>query len=85
MDISLRSLDNGLSYLKLCIGPSGNLDDHVEDCLLLIGIERDVVEWRDGHAILLNIASIVEGVLGSNLAGGEFRALAVRHCGGLTL
>jgi len=34
-----------LAYLHLGIGPSWNLDDHVQDSLLLIGIQGDVVKW----------------------------------------
>lgn len=58
----------GKSYLKLGIGPSGNLDNHVEDGLLLVGIERDVVEGRDGDAILLNVDAVLEGVGSRDLA-----------------
>ena len=29
------------------IGPSRNFDDHVEDAILLISVERNVVERRD--------------------------------------
>ncbi len=49
---------------------------------MLIGIERDVVEWREGSAILLNVAAVVESMLGGNLAGAELLTLAVRHFGG---
>lgn len=31
------------THLHLGVGPAGNLDDHVEDGLLLVGVERDVV------------------------------------------
>jgi len=36
-----------LGNFHLGVGPAGNLDYHVEDTLVLIGKERDVVEWRD--------------------------------------
>lgn len=35
---------SNLADLHLCVGPSGNLDDHVQDGLLLIGVEWDVME-----------------------------------------
>ena len=42
------------------------------------------MKGRDRCAILLGIASVVEGVLGSDLASAKFaRLLAVRHGGDL--
>ena len=42
------------------------------------------MEGRDRCAILLSIASVVEGVLGSDLAGAKLAGLlAVRHGGDL--
>lgn len=35
-----------LRYFQLCVSPSGHLDDHVEDAIVLVGEERDVVEGR---------------------------------------
>lgn len=35
---------NQLADLHLCIGPSRNLYDHVQNGLLLIGVQWDVVE-----------------------------------------
>lgn len=76
--------DLDLTCLQLSIGPSGNLDDHVEDGLLLVGIERDVVEGRDGSAILLDVAAVIESVFGSKLANRELGGpLAVGHGGHL--
>src|SRR5258706_502169 len=43
-----------VAHLKLAIGPSGDLNYHVQDSLLLIGIQRNVVEGRDWNSILLN-------------------------------
>jgi hypothetical protein len=71
------------SYLQLCIGPTRDLDNHVQDGLLLIGEERDVVEWRDRCSILLNVATVLESVGGTDLADSVLGGLAVRHCGGL--
>ena len=63
-------------YLKLSIGPSGNLDNHVQDGLLLVGIEGNIVEGRDGHAILLDVDAVLEGVGSRDLAD----AVSGSHC-----
>lgn len=75
----------GGTHLHLRVGPAGDLDDHVEDGLLLIGIQRDVVEGRDGNAILLDVDAVLKGVgrgdpAGSKLLGGVGRDLG--HDGG---
>ena len=54
------------SYLLLGIGPTGNLDDHVEDGLLLVGEQRNVVEGRDWLAIFLEVDAVLEGVRGGD-------------------
>lgn len=36
-----------LGDFHLCVGPPGNFDDHVKNAILLISVERDVVERRD--------------------------------------
>lgn len=59
-----------LSYLLLSVGPAGDLNDHVQDGLLLIGVERNVVEGGDGNAILLNEHAVLESVRGTDLADG---------------
>ena len=66
-----------LSYLLLGVGPAGDLNDHVEDGLLLVGIEGDIVEGRDGLAILLDVDTVLQGVGLADLANG------VRHGGRL--
>lgn len=58
------------TYLELGIGPSRNLDNHVQDGLLLVGIERNIMERRNGLAILLDVDSVLEGVGSRNLADG---------------
>lgn len=57
-----------LSHLLLGIGPARNLNNHVEDGLLLIGKERNVVEWRDGFAIFLEVDAVLEGMRGGDSA-----------------
>lgn len=42
-----------LGDLELGVGPAGNLDDHVEDVLGLVGIQRNVVEGRDRGTVAL--------------------------------
>lgn len=62
-----ESLREG-THFELSIGPSRDLDNHVEDSLVLIGKQGDVVEERDGDAILLNVYSVLESVGSSHLA-----------------
>ena len=41
-----------LGNLHLCIGPAGDLDDHVEDGVISeVGEELDVVPWRDDRLL----------------------------------
>lgn len=42
-----------LGNLHLCIGPAGDLDDHVQDAIVLVSKERDVVEGRKDCSVLL--------------------------------
>jgi hypothetical protein len=58
----------GGTHLHLRIAPAGDLDDHVENRLLLVGIQRDVVPCRDGLAVLLNEDAVLERVRRSDLA-----------------
>jgi hypothetical protein len=48
-----------LRDLKLGVGPAGDLDDHVEDGALLVGVEGDIVEGRDNLAVLLEEDTVV--------------------------
>lgn len=58
------------THLHLCVGPAGHLNNHVEDRLLLVGIQRDVVPWRDELAVLLNEDAVLERVGRADSAGG---------------
>lgn len=70
------------TYLELGIGPSRNLNNHVQDGLLLVGVEGDIVEGRDGLAILLDVDAVLEGVGSRNLADGVRRShLILLWCG----
>jgi hypothetical protein len=69
------------THLHLAIGPARDLNDHVQDGLLLVGVQRDIVEGRDGHAILLDVDAVLQRVGAADLAGlvgGRWR----RHGGG---
>ena len=66
----------GSTHLHLRVGPAGHLNNHVEDGLLLVGVERDVVPWRNELAVLLDEDAVLERVGRGNLTGG------VRHGGG---
>lgn len=48
-----------LGDLHLGVGPSGNLDNHVEDSLGLVGKERNVVEGRNDLALLLDVDTVL--------------------------
>jgi len=51
-----------LANLHLCVGPPWDLNNHVEESLLLIGIERNIVEWRNWDTISLDVDTMVNGV-----------------------
>ncbi|KAI6770200.1 hypothetical protein HG530_004829 [Fusarium avenaceum] len=70
LDACARRSRFNKTYLKLSIGPSRNLDNHVQDVLLLVGVERNIVEGGDGLAILLDVNTVLEGVGSRNLADG---------------
>lgn len=68
------------SHLKFGIGPSWDLNDHVQHRLLFVGIQRHIVERRDGKAIFLDESTELQGIGSPNLADTEFgRLLAVGH------
>lgn len=69
--LSVVGIGSRISYLLLGVGPTGDLDNHVQNGLLLIGVEGDVVERRDGHAILLNIDTVLQRKGLGDLADGE--------------
>ena len=69
-----------VAHLKLGIGPARDLNNHVEDGLVLVGKQRDVVEGRDGHAILLDVHAVLEGVGGGDLAGGVRHVAVLSSC-----
>lgn len=73
------SMERSGTNLLLSVGPARNLDDHVEDGLLLIGVERNVVEGRDWDAILLDVGPPLEGVEGADVADGVSHLAAGRR------
>ena len=60
-----------MTYLLLRVRPPRNLHHHVQHRLLLIGVQRDIVERRERHAVLLNVDAVLERVRRRDLAGGE--------------
>ena len=66
-----------VSYLKLSVGPSWDLDDHVQNGLLFIGVKGDIVESGERRAILLDEAAVLESVGRPDLAGGVLRGFSV--------
>ena len=58
-----------LGDFHLGVGPSGNLDNHVQDSLGLISEQGNVVESRDGLAVLLEEDSVLERVGGLGYRG----------------
>lgn len=44
--------------LHLGVGPTRDLDDHIEDALVLVDEEGDVVEGRDDVAIFLDVDAV---------------------------
>ena len=66
------------TYLELGVGPARDLNNHVQDGLLLVGIEGDVVEGGDGDAIPLGVDAVLKGVGSGDLAHGVLGG----HCGG---
>jgi hypothetical protein len=64
----------GQTHLHLSIGPSRNLDNHVEDGALLVGIERDVMERAQRLSILFNEDAMLQCIGSTNLANAVLGA-----------
>ena len=47
-----------LGDLEFGVGPTGDLDNHVEDAIALIGKERDVVEGRNDRSVFFEIDTV---------------------------
>ena len=59
LDVLLDGIERLLlGDFHLGVGPAGDLDDHVEDAIALIGEERDVVERGDDLAIVLDVDAV---------------------------
>ena len=55
LDILLDGVERLLlGDFHLGVGPTGNLDDHVEDAIGLVGEQRNVVPRRDDLSLLLS-------------------------------
>ena len=65
------------SYLLLGVGPARDLDNHVQNGLLVIGVKGDIVEGGDRNAILLDVYPVFQGVGLADFSRDE------GHCGRL--
>ena len=76
LDILLDGVEGLLlGDLELRVGPARNLNDHVEDGLLLVGVKGYIVERRDRDAVLLDVDTVLERVGSSDFPD------AVSHVG----
>ena len=66
------------THLLLGVGPAGNLNNHVQDGLLGVGVEGNIVEGRDNNAILLDVNAVLQGVGSTDLAGGVSHVVCSR-------
>jgi len=57
-----------LGDLELGVGPAGDLDNHVEDAIALVGKERNVVEGGDDGSVLFWIDTMLWREMVSQLA-----------------
>ena len=48
------------THLHFGIGPPWDFDNHVEDSLLIIGVERNIMKGRHGRSILFNEDAVFE-------------------------
>jgi len=73
LDVLLDGIERVfLGDLDLGVGPTGDLDNHVEDAIVLIVKERDVVEGGDDGSVLFRIDTMFEGVGSTNDTNGVF-------------
>ena len=57
-------------HLHFGICPPRDLNYHVQHSLLVVGIKRNVVEWRYHDSILLNVDAVLQGIRSTNLPDG---------------
>lgn len=62
-----------LGDLELGVGPTGDLDNHVEDAIALVGKERNVVEGGDDGSVLFRIDAMVWWKAGELTGNGRLR------------
>jgi hypothetical protein len=60
-----------LGDLELGVGPTGDLYNHVEDAIVLVGKESNVVEGGDCGSVLFRIDAVFEGVGRADGASSE--------------
>jgi len=59
-----------LGDLDLCVGPTWDLNNHVEDTIVLVEKERDVVEGGKHRPVLFGVDAMFEGVGSTDDTGG---------------
>ena len=60
LDVLLDGVERFLlGDLELGVGPAGDLDNHVQDAIALVGKEGDVVEGGDDGSVLLRIDAVL--------------------------
>ena len=77
----MRLFSRMVTHLHLGISPSWNLHDHVENSLLLIGIQRDIMKWGQRCSILFDVDAVLKCVgcpiLSDRVSGGGIGMIAL--------
>ena len=81
LDVLLDGIERLLlGDLHLGVGPAGDLDDHVEDAIALIGEKRDVMERGDDLAVLFDVDAMFWRFDHYVVTGSQFWKQAYRGC-----
>lgn len=81
LDVLLDGIERLLlGDLHLGVGPAGDLDDHVEDAIALIGEKRDVMERGDDLAVLFDVDAMFWRFDHYVVIGSQFWKQAYRGC-----
>jgi len=81
LDVLLDGIERLLlGDLHLGVGPAGDLDDHVEDAIALIGEKRDVMERGEDLAVLFDVDAMFWRFGHYVVTGSQFWKQAYRGC-----
>jgi len=81
LDVLLDGIERLLlGDLHLGVGPAGDLDDHVEDAIALIGEKRDVMERGEDLAVLFDVDAMFWRFDHYVVTGSQFWKQAYRGC-----